>query len=178
MTPHRRWWRRPHLARAFTLIEAVGSVLIVAVMFVAVMSTVGAARMSQYKMSGRSRGTALAQDLMAEIIQQPYEDPEDGPGAISMDSGESGGSRADFDDVDDYDGWSASPPEQRDGTVMPDLPGWSRQVAVAWINTSDTTTGVGAETGAKRITVTVKHNGMLMADLVAIRTSAFPEVDR
>ncbi len=178
MTPHRRWWRRPHVARAFTLIEAVGSVLIVSVMFVAVMSTVGAARMSQYKMSGRSRGTALAQDLMAEIIQQHYEDPEDGPGAISMDSGESGASRADFDDVDDYDGWSASPPEQRDGTEMPDLPGWSRQVAVAWINTIDTTTGVGAETGAKRITVTVKHNGMQMAYLVAVRTSAFPEVDR
>ncbi len=178
MTPHRRWWRRPHVARAFTLIEAVGSVLIVAVMFVAVMSTVGAARMSQYKMSGRSRGTALAQDLMAEILQAAYEDP-DGPSAgIGIDATELTASRATFDDVDDYDGWFASPPQQRDGAVMPDLSGWSRQVAVVWITTSDTTTSVGAETGAKRITVTVKHNGMLMDDLVAIRTSAFPEIDR
>ena len=87
MTPHGRWCRRPRVARAFTLIEAIGSVLIVAVMFVAVMSTVGAARMSQYKMSGRSRGTALAQDLMAEILQAPYEDP-DGPSAgITMVTG-------------------------------------------------------------------------------------------
>ncbi len=178
MTLHGRWWRRPHVARAFTLIEAIGSVLIVAVMFVAVMSTVGAARMSQYKMSGRSRGTALAQDLMAEILQAPYEDP-DTPGAgIGADISEMTSTRAAFDDVDDYDGWYASPPEQRDGTVMPDLSGWSRHVVVAWINASDTTSGVGAETGAKRITVTVKHNAMLMAYLVAIRTSAFPEVDR
>ncbi len=178
MTPHGRWWRRPHVARAFTLIEAIGSVLIVAVMFVAVMSTVGAARMSQYKMSGRSRGTALAQDLMAEIVQASYEDP-DGPSAgIGLDASELTASRATFDDVDDYDGWFASPPQQRDGTVMQHLPGWSRQVAVVWINKNDTVTVVGAETGAKRITLTVKHNGMLMASLVAIRTSAFPEVDR
>ncbi len=178
MTPHGRWWRRPHVARAFTLIEAVGSVLIVAVMFVAVMSTVGAARMSQYKMSGRSRGTALAQDLMAEIVQASYEDP-DGPSAgIGLDASELTASRATFDDVDDYDGWFASPPQQRDGTAMQELPGWSRQVAVAWINTIDTTAGVGAETGAKRITLTVKHNGMVMAYRVAIRTSAFPEIDR
>ena len=37
---------------------------------------------------------------------------------------------------------------------------------------------VGAETGAKRIVVTVKHNSMLMARLVAVRTRAFPEIDR
>ncbi len=178
MTPHGRWWRRPHVARAFTLIEAVGSVLIVAVMFVAVMSTVGAARMSQYKMSGRSRGTALAHDLMAEILQATYED-RDTPGAgIGTDTGEATTTRAAFDDVDDYDGWFASPPQQRDGTVIPNLPGWSRQLDFVRIITSDTTTSVGAETGAKRITVTVKHNGMLMAYLVAIRTSAFPEINR
>jgi Tfp pilus assembly protein PilV len=166
------------LARAFTLIEAIGSVLIVAVMFVAVMATVGAARMSQYKMSGRSRGTVLVQDLMAEILQAAYEDP-DTPGAfLGADVSETTSTRADFDDVDDYDGWYASPPQQQDGTVMPDLSGWSRQVGVVWINTSDTGTGVGAETGAKRISVTVKHNGMLMAHLVAVRTSAFPEIDR
>ncbi len=170
--------RSPHVARAFTLIEAVGSVLIVAVMFVAVMSTVGAARMSQYKMSGRSRGTALAQDLMAEIVQASYEDP-DGPSAgIGLDASELTASRATFDDVDDYDGWLASPPQQRDGTVIPDLPGWSRQVAVVWINKNDAANVVGGETGAKRITLTVKHNGMVMAYLVAVRTSAFPEVDR
>ena len=178
MTQHARWYRRPDVARAFTLVEAVGSVLIVAVMFVAVMSTVGAARMSQYKMSGRSRGTALAQDLLAEILQVAYEDADSPGGPIGTEVSEGISTRADFDDVDDYDGWYASPPQQRDGTVIPDLPDWSRQVVVAWINTSDTTIGVGAETGAKRITVTVKHNAMPMASLVAIRTSAFPEINR
>ncbi len=178
MTPHRRWWRRPHVARAFTLIEAVGSVLIVAVMFVAVMSTVGAARMSQYKMSGRSRGTALAQDLMAEIIQQHYEDPEDGPGSISIDSGESGGSRADFDDVDDYDGWYASPPEKKDGTPLTALTGWSREVQVKWVNPTDVVNALASETGAKRVRVIVKHNNVPMSELVTVRTSALPEIDR
>ena len=63
---------------------------------------------------------------MAEILQASYEDP-DGPSAgIGLDASELTASRATFDDVDDYDGWLASPPQQRDGTAMQELPGWSR----------------------------------------------------
>ena len=178
MTPHARWCRRPDVARAFTLVEAIGSVLIVAVMFVAVMSTVGAARMSQYKMSGRSRGTALAQDLLAEILQVAYEDADSPGGPIGTEVSEGTSTRADFDDVDDYDGWYASPPEKKDGTPLTALTGWSREVQVKWVNPTDVVNALASETGAKRVRVIVKHNNVPMSELVTVRTSALPEIDR
>ena len=175
---NRRGRPAPRTRRGFSLIESVMCVVIVSVMFVAVMNTVGAARMAQYKTDGRTRGSLWAQELMAEIIQQAYEDPEDGPGSIGNDSGESGGSRVDFDDVDDYDGWYASPPEKKDGTPLTALTGWSREVQVKWVNPIDVVNALASETGAKRVRVIVKHNNVPMSELVTVRTSALPEIDR
>jgi len=159
------------------LIEATFSVVLVAVMFAAVMTTVAAARVVRYKTDGRSRGSTLAHDLMAEILQTPYEEP-DGPGALGRDPSESGGNRADFDDVDDYDDWNSSPPELRDGTALSLPVGWSRAVEVRWVVANNLTVTAGTETDAKRIIVTVKHNNVTMAQITAIRTRAFPELER
>jgi len=163
--------------RGFSLIEATFSVVLVAVMFAAVMTTVAAARVVRYKTDGRSRGSTLAHDLMAEILQTPYEEP-DGPGALGRDPSESGGNRADFDDVDDYDDWNSSPPELRDGTALSLPVGWSRAVEVRWVVANNLTVTAGTETDAKRIIVTVKHNNVTMAQITAIRTRAFPELER
>jgi Tfp pilus assembly protein PilV len=163
--------------RGFSLIEATFSVILVAVMFAAVMTTVGAARVVRYKTDGRSRGSTLAHDLMAEILQAPYEEP-DGAGALGRDPAESGGNRANFDDVDDYDDWSSSPPELKDGTPLSLPVGWSRWVEVRWIFANNLTLTSGTETDAKRIVVTVKHNNVTMAQITAIRTRAFPELER
>ena len=163
--------------RGFSLIEATFSVVLVAVMFAAVMTTVGAARVVRYKTDGRSRGSTLAHDLMAEILQTPYEEP-DGPAALGRDPSESGGNRAQFDDVDDYDDWNSSPPELKDGTALSLPVGWSRAVEVRWIVANNLTLTSGTETDAKRIIVTVKHNNVTMAQITAIRTRAFPELER
>jgi type II secretory pathway pseudopilin PulG len=168
--------RRP-TRRGFSLIEATFSVILVAVMFAAVMTTVGAARVVRYKTDGRSRGSTLAHDLMAEILQAPYEEP-DGPAALGRDPSESGVDRADFDDIDDYDDWDSSPPELRDGTPLSLPAGWSRAVEVRWIVADNLAITSGTETNAKRIVVIVKHNNVTMAQITAIRTRAFPELDR
>ena len=169
--------RTLRLRKGFTLIEAVAGILIVSIMFAAVMQTVGASRMAQYKTSGRRLGCLLGQELMAEILQQYYEEPDDTPD-FGRESGESGGDRTDWDDVDDYDGWSATPPESKYGAEMADLVGWSREVEVAWVDPASPTSQLGSESETKLITVTVKHNGTVMAELVAIRTSAMPELER
>ena len=116
--------------RAFTLIEAAVSVFIVGVMIVAALSTVGATRLGEYKVAESCRGWLLAQALMAEILQQPYEEPDD-PVVFGLESGESIGDRLTFDDVDDYDGWTETPPQYKDGTTVPDCDGWSRTVATS-----------------------------------------------
>jgi hypothetical protein len=76
--------------------------------------------------------------------------------------------------VDDYDGWSASPPQLADGTTMPDLAGWTRSVHVTRADPLDVSQASGAESGIKRITVQVTHLGAPAAELTAIRTAAWP----
>lgn len=157
--------------RAFTLVETVICMVITGVMLVAALSAVAASRVGQYKLTERQRGELLAQELMAEILAQSYEEPG---GAVNLgtDALEPGNCRANWDDVDDYRLWSASPPQEKDGTDIPDLEGWMRSSEVVWVNSADITQIVVANTGAKRITVTVSHNGTPVATLTALRTSS------
>ena len=177
LTPARRRVSHRPSRRGCSLIEAAFSIVIITVMFAAVITSVASARLVRYKTDGRSRGSTLAHDLMAEILQAPYEEP-DGPASLGRDPGESGGNRADFDDIDDYDDWVSEPPELKDGTPLSLPAGWSRAVEVRWIVASNLTLISGTETDAKRIIVTVKHKNVTMAQVTAIRTRAFPELDR
>lgn len=165
----------------FTLIEAVFAMLLVSVMFVAAMSATSASAIAQAHSADKGRGNLLAQALMSEIVVQPYADPNVNSTTLGPDPGDttSPPTRSRFNDVDDYDGWFESPPQNRDGTVIgstnPDgsitsyYPGWSRKVSVVWVNPSNLTTAVSSESGVKRITVTVSHNNAVIATCFAVR---------
>jgi len=155
--------------KAFTLVETIMSSLIVGAMLVAALSTVGASRLSQQRTSQYSCGQLLAESLMAEILRQDYLDPDDTP-VFGCESGESTSTRIDFDDVDDYDGWLSAPPEQKDGTQIPNLTGWQRSVVVQWVNPNDPREVKFSESNAKRVIVTVICNNKQVGSLTAIRT--------
>ena len=154
----------------FSLVEAVVATLIVGILLVAVMNTVGFSNAAQYKSTEQARGEALAQAIMAEILNQAYEEPDDIP-SFGRESSESGGSRTTWDDVDDFNEWSASPPEQPDSTQLPNFNGWTRRVSVEWVNPNDLSQTASTETGVKRITVTIERNNRVIASLIAIRTN-------
>jgi len=164
---------RRRTTRAFTLVEATVSIFILGVMVVVALNTVGATRLGEYKLAERCRALPLAQDLLAEILQQSYEDPN-GSAVFGTESGEGTASRTDFDDVDDYHNWSASPPQNQDGTDMSDLSGWQRSVQVSWADPTDLSQTVGGDQGVKRITVTVEHDDVPVASVSAFRTSVWP----
>ena len=164
----------PARRRGFTLVEAVISVLIVGTMLVAALSAVGAGRKAQSSAGQTSRGLALAESMMAEILQRPYQDP-DAPGALGAEAGEATATRLDFDDVDDYAGWSASPPTNRDGSPIPWAQGYTRRVAVEWVQVADPQAVSAAETGLKRIKVVVEHKDRPVAELIAFRTSQWQD---
>jgi type II secretory pathway pseudopilin PulG len=155
---------------SFTLVEAVMSLIIVSVMFVAALSTVGASKLSQHKFSLGNRGQLLAGSMMTEILRQDYQDP-DGQSIFGCEAGESSSTRADFDDVDDYHGWSSSPPVEKNGTLIPGLTGWKRSVAVEWVEPLDVTQVRETETNVKRVTVTVSYDGINLVSLAGIRSS-------
>lgn len=101
------------------------------------------------------KGPLLADALMAEIVSMPYYDPESGSGSNSTNSDESSVNRADFDDVGDYDDWSTSTVQDKQGNLLSEYTGWSRSVQVKWADRLAANEWWLYDTGIKRIVVTV-----------------------
>lgn len=160
--------RHPLLRRAFTLIEAVISTVIVAVMFAAAVHTVGAAKITQRKSSLVGQGQMLTESLLSEILQQSYQEPG-ATHVFGREADESETLRAAYDDVDDYHGWTESPPVDKDGTALPNSAHWRRTVTVEWVNPMDPQQIQGSESGAKRVTVVATFGDAPQATLVAIK---------
>lgn len=159
----------------FSLIEVVISTLLVGLILVASMKSFGAVLRHRQFSTDRDRAILLAEDLAAEILENGYSDPDETP--VFGRESESGGVRTDYDDVDDFHNWDATPPEERDGTAMTGLSTWRRTVTVEYVDPNALTITVGSDQGVKRITVNVYNNGQLVATQIAIRTEAWkPEL--
>ncbi len=142
---------------AISLVESVVALTVVSVILVVALQTVAASRETAVSTRQRAIDTLLAQDLLEEILSLPYEDPNAPGGPIGPEVGESAASRAEFDDVDDYNGWSAKPPQRKDGSKLNQFADSRRDVRVVWITTTPPVTEVTYDTGVKLIEVTVTH---------------------
>lgn len=153
--------------RAFSLIEVVVAIAIIGLMLVGALSAVSASRGSQFKVRRLRQAHLLGQALMAEILQQDYEETA---GVLGPDPDELSGVRAGFDDVDDYDGWSQSPPQREDGTNLDQFASYGRRVTIAYLNPGSLWQTVPFDSGIKRIIVCVDVNGNEIVSLTAVRT--------
>jgi prepilin-type N-terminal cleavage/methylation domain-containing protein len=161
---------RPQPARrGLTLVEVVVSTLIVGVLMVATLNALGAATSSGKGAGNRAVAIGLADDLMAEILKSKYVDPGTSP-VFGLETGESNTSRAAFNDVDDYNGWSEQPPQARDGTALTDRADYRRRVTVDRVTVSNPATTSSTETGVKRIRVDVDYKGTNVVEQTALRT--------
>lgn len=158
--------------RAFTIVEAALSTIVIGVMLVAALNTVAASRASQARTAYRTRGVELVKSLMAEITVQAYEDNLLPLGNFGLPLAKAGANRSKYTDVDDYDGLLDAPPRAKDGTALPDCADWSRSVRVRWVNPANPDTTSVVDTGAKRITVTALRAGVPIVTIDAVRTSA------
>lgn len=113
---------------AFTLVETVLSTIMVSVLLCAALSATISARGGSVVASERALALDLAEELLAEIMQQAYVDPEAPEAASGPDVGETG--RTDFDDVDDYSGWKQSPPQDIEGQAIAGCAGLTRMVSL------------------------------------------------
>ncbi|MCR4411431.1 MAG: prepilin-type N-terminal cleavage/methylation domain-containing protein [Thermoguttaceae bacterium] len=163
--------RRHRRRGAFSLVELAVSAAIAGLLLVAALRTVASSIATQSQAAIASMADLLAEDLLAEILEKSYADPVSSAG-LGVDAGESPSAKTSFDDVDDYAGWNEAPPQARDGTAMTGWEGWQRQVAVAWVIPTDVSQTTATESGAKRITVTVRYRGATRASRNALRTSA------
>jgi prepilin-type N-terminal cleavage/methylation domain-containing protein len=162
-------YHQPNRCRGLTLIEVVASTMIVGLMAVAALNALGAATKSANSIGNRAVAAGMADELMSEILMQPYSDP-DGSSVFGHESGESVTTRSACDDVDDYNGWNASPPQYRDGTPIPDRATWRQRVVVSRVVPSNPSQTTGTDQGAKQIHVTIQYENQVLADQIAVRT--------
>jgi type II secretory pathway pseudopilin PulG len=154
------------------LVEVVASTMIIGMMCVAALNSLGAATRSSESIGNRAVAIGLADDLMSEILQKQYKDstsPNFGPEAGEVDP-------TDFDDLDDYNGWSEQPPLTRDDDdgdgefdPMTDRDDWLREVEVVRLAPGNLLQSVGTEQGAKRIRVTVKYRNQVLVEQIRVR---------
>ncbi len=161
--------QRPKQARAFTMVEAVFSMVLVSGLVVVSLDTLGASKLAQRNLGDRAIGQLLASALMSEVLNQSYSDPNETPD-FGIELSENALLRSTFDDVDDYLGWTASPPQNRDGSPIPGLTGWRQTVQVVHADPADLSAEKVLDMGVKRITVTITHNTVVVATLVGVKT--------
>lgn len=156
----------------FTIIETALSTVVIGLMLVAALQTVGASKLAQHRNADRARAVHLASLLLAEITAQAYEEPDVvklfGPEPAEL----LPGNRSLYDDVDDYEGLSETPPRDRAGVAVTGFSGWTLTVKVQWVSPTNPATPSLIETGAKLITVTAIKNSIPYVRLHSIRTSA------
>jgi len=155
---------------AFTLVEAVLSVLVVGLMLVAVLNTAGGITKARTVQAKQDEAAVLGWDLLWEVAQARYEDPQ-APGGWGSEAGETGAGRSSFDDTDDYDGWTASPPQKKDGTVMNQYAGWRRSVSVTLIEPASLARIGSPDLGLREVHVTVVDPQGNTRDFYVLRSS-------
>lgn len=190
--------RRGRGARAFSLVEAVISTVIVATMFAAAITAAGVAARDRRIQAEQRTGEALARMLMSEIMAQRYADPGGGT-ILGRDANKLTDSRATWTDVDDYNTLYERP-RARSGDYIESVEDWSWGAKVEYftipplggVNSATPTNdslviaipllGISiplsgldvvapADTGMKRVTVTVTSPRGVVTRQSALRSA-------
>lgn len=140
-----------------TLVEVVISIVVIAIAVTAVLGLLAGTTGRSADAMVIHQGVSIATAYLEEISLKPFADPD------GMD-GETG--RANFDDVDDYDGLFDSGPVDQFGNPMPGLSGYSVAVGVT---PSSALPGIAA-VDVLRIDVRVRFDPYLDYTLTGYRT--------
>jgi type II secretory pathway pseudopilin PulG len=153
------------------MIDAVVSITLVGFLMIAALQTIGSATLRQRSTFDQALAQHLATEMMQEILLHAYVDPEaEQPNAFGPESDETSGNRAPFDDVDDFDGWDATPPQAISGVVLEGFDGWRRRVDVVWADRDSLQPTTDELTGLKQIVVSIYHRDRLVKSLVGYRS--------
>ena len=169
--PGRSRLQRPRCG--LSLLEVTVSTVLVGLIIVGSMRCVSTAIATGDSSANRTLAVLLAEDLLEEILQQDYSEPDDVPD-FGIEGDEEATVRDNWDDVDDYDGWESSPPQDVTGNAVAGTE-WKRVVVVEQVQSENllATEPDSNDTGVKRITVVVSLDGVTLAELVSIQTRAW-----
>jgi len=159
--------------RGISMAETIVSTLIIGFVLVGTLQIIGPMVRSSTVHANKLIATNLANELMEEIITKKFTDPDEDAGdLLGVDTGERSENRNDFDDVDDYQSWTSTPPKLSTNQTNTAIPGWTRTVKIVHVEISDPSVDSASATGLKKITVTVSKDGTQLASIVSLQSSA------
>jgi MSHA pilin protein MshD len=159
--------------RGVSLMEVTLSTMIVGMLMVASLKSFGQVTSGRNESADDVRAKHLCRQLMAEIMSKAYEEPVNTP-QFGREAGEPASYRTQWDDVDDYNGSNNSAPYDIDGWALDGFSAaWSRAVSVDFVTAADPSVVAGSDEGLKRIKVTVRKNGSIVAEMVALRSDKY-----
>ncbi|GAB4383724.1 MAG: hypothetical protein Kow0022_04300 [Phycisphaerales bacterium] len=157
-----------HSRHGLTLVETVLSTIVVSVLLSGALTAAVSSRSVLAAADERALALQLADELMQEILQQAYVDPQTPTAPPGPDAGET--SRADFDDVDDYADWTSTPATQRDGTLIPGGEHVTQRVSLISMDKAALIPKAAMSTDFTVVRVEIVRNSKLLCRLDALRT--------
>lgn len=166
--------RRAPARPGFSLLEVTVSTLLVGILLTGSLTTVAALIGRHGRRAHDDVRVALAHDLISEIQQAAFADLDDAAATWGPEPAEGAFSRRDFDDLDDYDGWTESIIQLKDGTTLAGYDGYQRSVIVHPVSVLDPAVVSPVPTDLNRITVQVTAPNGQRTSLVALRSRHSP----
>lgn len=160
-------------SRGITLVETVVSMLLVGFVLVSTLSIVGPVTRSTSIQGDKLVAANLANELTEEIATKLFIDPNAAtPDDIGFDADDSIFMRLTYDDIDDFHGWSSSPPKNSYGSAYATMKEWTRSVSVMHVMLADPSAESKTNTGLKRVTVEVSKNGTVLSSISTLHSQA------
>ncbi|MEQ8857038.1 MAG: prepilin-type N-terminal cleavage/methylation domain-containing protein [Pseudomonadales bacterium] len=152
----------------FTLVELVVTMVVISIAVLGIGQALAFAFTHQSDGIWQTRSVALAETYIEEIMARRFDEatpvggvPPCAPAAVPCSAvGSDGETRAEFDDVDDYDGLDEQPPLDMDGNPRPEYARFRVQVSVGYPDAAQVAAfGLDDASDAKLVTVTVTPPG-------------------
>lgn len=164
--------------KAVSFLEIVISLTLIVVAWVGVMGFFEVGMNAIYRSRRQISAVNLAKSLMVEVMTKAFVDPDDPTNtALGINTGESSSNRPGYDDVDDFNGWDRTPPENIAGQVMdgsgapptPDYRDFRRMVVVDYVDQDMNFSA--SPTDFKRIRITVTGKKIKDVELVEVKAN-------
>ena len=159
----------------FSLVEVLVSLVIISLALVAWTSNFAVGARGSYRAERDTASIFLTQAMIEEIRRVSFQDPNQTP-VFGLESAEATTppTRLNFDDIDDYNNWTESPPQKKDGITITGFSGYTRSVNVINVSTGNfNQTATQGSTDFKKATVSVSKDGIKATEMSTVFIKAY-----